>query len=145
MAKLSSEQLEQCWAILQEFAPKSLYWNHYDFSVHTDLTDTDLWKAFLLTPDVKEWLQEERNIMQETELAKLTDGVATSRSVGQAQILSAMDRLTTSNKASTPAGPAFIYSYVPLNSEQRNAPNVRILEEDIFHVDYTPELKFDSP
>lgn len=145
MYPITETELEECWAALKRFAPKSISWNHYDFAIQTEITDVEVWKAFLLHPDVREWIEEERSIMQDTELAKLTSNVSGSKSVGQAQMISAINRLNDANKTNNATGPAFIYSYVPLTIDQQNAPNVHILSEDIFFVPPTTTKSLDTP
>ena len=137
MYPITPEELDECWAALKSFAPKSISWNHYDFAIETEITNVQLWKAFLLNANVREWLEEERALMQDTELAKLTQNVSGSRSVGQAQLISAMNRLNDANKEEAATGPAFIYCYVPLTIDQQHAPNVQTLTEDIFYVGKT--------
>ena len=134
MYPITPEELNDCWKALKSFAPKSISWNHYDFAIETEITNVELWKAFLLNADVREWLDEERALLQDTELAKLTSNVSGSRSVGQAQLISAMGRLNDANKDEATTGPAFIYCYVPLTTDQQHAPNVQMLTEDIFYV-----------
>ena len=134
MYPITEKEINDCWTILKQFAPKSISWNHYDFAIETEITNVELWKAFLLNADVREWLDEERALMQGTELAKLTQNVSGSRSVGQAQLISAMNRLNDANKDDAATGPAFIYCYVPLTIDQQHAPNVQMLTEDIFYV-----------
>jgi hypothetical protein len=119
--------------------------NHYDLAAITGM-DAQIWKTFMMDENVSDWLEEERKIMRSTELAKLTSNISSSRSVGQAQLISALDRLEN-NKTDTGAqGPAFIYTYVPLNAEQKQAPNVQLLQEDIFYVNpvNTPGPKFED-
>jgi hypothetical protein len=53
-----------------------------------------------------------------------------SNSVGKAQLLNAISKYDEDN--STKEGPIFIYTYVPLNSEQEKAPNVFKEKTDIF-------------
>ena len=134
MYPITEKELNECWVVLKSFAPKSISWNHYDFAIETEITNVELWKAFLLNANVREWLDEERALMQDTELAKLTQNVSGSRSVGQAQLISAMNRLNDANKDEAATGPAFIYCYVPLTVDQQHAPNVQMLTEDIFYV-----------
>jgi hypothetical protein len=131
---LDSETFENCWTTIKTLAPQSLSWNHYDLAVKTKINDPQIWKEFLTDENVSEWLEEERKIMQATELAKLTANISSSRSVGQAQLISALDRLQSNKSDQTATGPAFIYTYVPLNNEQKEAPNVQLLQEDIFYV-----------
>lgn len=121
------------------FTPGSVTWNHYDLAKYTEIDDITLWKEFLQNREVIDWLEEERTILQQYELAKLSTNVSNSRSVGQAQLISAMERINNANRDNTNAGPIFIYTYIPLNTEQRQAPNVHELKEDIFYVP-SPEL-----
>lgn len=124
---------EQCWEQLKMFAPKSISWSHYDLAVQTEIESVDTWKEFLLQRDVQEWIEQERVLLQQAELSKLSTEVANSRSVGQAQLISTMQKINEGNKNNKAEGPAFIYCYVPLNTQQEHAPNVKILEEDIFY------------
>lgn len=145
MAHMPEELKQQCWEILIENAPNSISWNHYDLATETEVTSIDLWKTFLLQPDVMEWLDEERSLLQKYELAKLTTNVSSSRSVGQAQLINAVDKINSQNRTNNDNGPIFIYSYIPLNEEQKAAPNVFELKEDIF-LDGNPINIFeDSP
>ena len=130
---MTTEEYEACWEQMKTFAPKSVSWSHYDLARETDINDIELWKEFLFKRDVVDWLTEERTLLQSSELAKLSTDVSKSRSVGQAQLISAMQRIDNANKEETASGPAYIYIYVPLNTEQEHAPNVQILTEDIFH------------
>lgn len=139
---MQEDMIRECWRVLQENAPHSVSWNHYDLAKQTEINDVDVWREFLQRRDVSDWLEKERMLLQKYELAKLSTDVARSRSVGQAQLINAMERINNANKDNAKTGPIFIYTYIPLNAEQKNAPNTIELEEDIFHVD-EPEFKFD--
>ena len=143
---LTEEQKQQCWEIIKNEAPASVTWNHYDLAALTEITDINVWKSFLLDPDVQEWLGEERLILQEYELAKLTQGISTSRSVGQAQLINSMEKLNAQHRNKAATGPIFIYTYAPLNEAQKHAPNVQLLQEDIFldKHDYEPPVTFEG-
>lgn len=140
---MTQEQHEQCWEQLKAYAPKSIAWNHYDLAANTDINDVELWKEFLQTRVVIEWLSEERAMLQQYEQAKLTMNVANSRSTGQAQLIAAMEKVNQANRDAAAQGTAFIYTYIPLNAQQRHAPNVQELTEDIFYV-MPEEFQFDS-
>jgi hypothetical protein len=141
--KLTEEQITQCWETVYATAPKSIAWNHYEFFKETGKFSVDIWRTFLTLPTVEEWFDQERNLLQSTELAKLTTNIK-NNSVGQAQLISAYTRFQNENKQTANTGPIFIYSYVPLNQEQRHAPNTQELKEDIFFVPPT-ELKLSDP
>ena len=136
---MTTELKEQCWAQIKMFAPKSISWSHYDLAVQTEVESVDTWKEFLLQRDVQEWLEQERTLLQQSELSKLSTEVANSRSVGQAQLISTMQKINESNRANKAEGPIFVYCYVPLNTQQKNAPNVEILEEDVFYDKDAPQ------
>ena len=142
---MTTEEYEACWEQMKTFAPKSVSWSHYDLARETDINDIELWKEFLFKRDVVDWLTEERTLLQSSELAKLSTDVSKSRSVGQAQLISAMQRIDNANKEETASGPAYIYTYIPLNTEQEHAPNVQILTEDIFHDKYGFEFGTTAP
>ena len=105
--------------------------NHYDLcEAFPEETTSDDWKAFLSDPEVIDWLRSELSILQEAELKKLIKDVSSSRSVGQAQLMSTLSKLNE-NKVEK-EGPAFIYTYVPLNDQEKSAPNATILDKDVF-------------
>lgn len=139
---MTQNEYDACWEQMKTFAPKSISWSHYDLARETEINDIELWKEFLFKREVVDWLTEERTLLQSSELAKLSTDVSKSRSVGQAQLISAMQRIDKDNREETASGPAYIYTYVPLNAEQTHAPNVQILTEDIFHDNAKPEFEF---
>ena len=141
---LNEETKEDCWSLLKAFAPDSISWNHYDLALNTKINDSDIWKTFLLLPEVMEWLEGERAILQRYELAKLTNNVSNSRSVGQAQLINAVDKINAQNLNKANSGPIFIYTYIPLNAEQKAAPNTFELTEDIFKDDIDRPIIFDD-
>ena len=51
-----------------------------------------------------------------------------SKSVGQAQLINALVKIDEA--AANKTGPVFIYSYVPLNNEQKFAPNIALIQEE---------------
>lgn len=118
------------WEIFQSFGQAALSMTHYDLAAQTELTDPTVWKAFLLDPEVSDWINSEIKVMQNAELNKLIQGVGSSNSVGKAQLMQALSKIN--NETTIKDGPVFIYSYVPLNSEQMQAENIRILTEDPF-------------
>jgi len=126
---MTPEQKEQLWIIYQSFNDEAATMSHWDLAAATDI-DANTWKKFLNETDVIDWVNSELNIVQKTELSKMVRGVNSSRSVGQAQLMSALAKMQGTQE--TREGPTFIYTYVPLNVEQKQAANVRILAEDPF-------------
>jgi hypothetical protein len=106
--------------------------NHYNLAdVAPEYTPQE-WKEFLFDTEVYDWIQSELSVIQSSELNKMLQNISDSHSVGQAQIISALAKLTENKTNKTQEGPIFIYTYVPLNPEQAQAENVSILNKDPF-------------
>ena len=120
---------EQMWLTFKSLGQDALIMSHYDLAEATD-TDSDTWKLFLKEPDVAEWINQEMELIRDSEMKKLVKDISESKSVGQAQLMTALQKL--SEKETTKSGPAFIYCYIPLNAEQKKAPNVLDIGYDPF-------------
>lgn len=128
-------QKAEMWELFKALEAKAIQMNHYDLARVTTQKDVQLWKQFLTDPEVTAYIDQEAQILTQSELRKLASDVSDSRSVGQAQLINAMSKLTDTK--TTKEGPIFIYTYVPLSSSQEKAANVEIATEDVFEV---PEL-----
>jgi len=130
MPVLTSEQLETLWELFKGQGVNAITWNHYELAEKTEENNPDMWKAFLMHPDVISWIQSEVALVQNAELKKMVKGAASTRSVGQAQLINAFTKL---NDNSAPKeGPIFIYTHVPLNANQEHAPNTISLANNPF-------------
>ena len=119
--------------IYESMEPDVFYKNHWELAAISKMPASE-WKQFLLLPPVAEYISQELNILIETKRrAILKDLDKNQRSVGTAQILNALDKVITGDGART--GPVFIYTYVPLNEQEVNAPNVVELQKDPFRVE----------
>ncbi len=127
---MDNETKEQLWEQFMALEARAISMNHYDLARVTSIQDVQLWKKFLTDPEVSAYIEQEASILAQTELRKLAQDVSDSRSVGQAQLINAMSKLTDTK--STKEGPIFIYTYVPLSKNQLQAKNVEIEKEDIF-------------
>lgn len=105
--------------------------NHYELAELTDINDPVQWKNFLLTPETEEWIKSELKLLQTAELNKLLHNINDSNSVGKAQIITALTKLLDDKKTKK-EGPAYIYTYIPLNPQQQHADNVVQLDHDPF-------------
>lgn len=123
-------------AMLEEFKSlgrNALTMNHYDFAEVSKVTeDPQEWKAFLQYEPISEYITEEFNAIQDSELRKLILDINNSSSVGKAQLINALQKQLKEHADDKKTGPAFIYTYVPLNPEERNAENVEVLTDDPF-------------
>ena len=128
---LAPEQKNRLWEAFKQQGVDALSMSHYDLAECTTITDANLWKNFLLEQDVRNYIQTEVELVRAAEANKMIVNVAdNSRSVGQAQLLSTLDKLKQSSN--TKEGPVFIYTYVPLSAEQEQAENVEQLDDDPF-------------
>lgn len=128
---LTSEEKTQLWELFKSLGVNGLTMNHYDLAKNTEVTDPEKWKKFLLEQDVRNYIQTEVEILRTTEFNKMIKNVGDNqRSVGQAQLMSALDKIKQDSNHKE--GPVFIYTYVPLSSEQAQAENVQEAESDPF-------------
>jgi len=124
------ERYQQMWEIFKSLKESALIMNHYDLAENTAIKDSQLWKEFLMDADVSEWRKSEFALLQEAELKKMLQGIGKSNSVGKAQLINVLSKLTETNAIKD--GPVFIYTYVPLSPQQAQADNVIILNKDPF-------------
>ena len=122
---------ERLWLTFKNLGEDALVMSHYDLAKETD-TPSEIWKDFLKEPDVSEWINQEMELIRDSEMKKLVKDINESKSVGQAQLMTALQKL--SDKETTKSGPAFVYCYIPLNAEQKKAENV-------LNIGYDPFLK----
>ena len=117
------------WEIFKTLGQDALVMNHYELEEKTRLPNTT-WKEFLNEPDIADWIRSEITLLRKSELNKMVKDVSSSRSVGQAQLMTTLQKLD--EKSSEKEGPIFVYCYVPLNQDQASATNVLQVEEDPF-------------
>lgn len=127
---MDATQKQELWQQFKALEAKAISMNHYDLARVTSIKDVQLWKQFLTDPEVSAYIDQETQILTQTELRKLASDVSESRSVGQAQLINAMQKLT--DNKTTKEGPVFIYTYVPLSESQMKAPNVQQADHDLF-------------
>ena len=138
---MDEEQKAELWEAFKALEQKAIAMNHYDLARITHIKDVQLWKKFLTDPEVSSYIDQEAQILTQTELRKLTSDVSDSRSVGQAQLINAINKLNDTKL--TKEGPIFIYTYIPLSSNQKQADNVVQLKEDVFLTNTPKEAEED--
>lgn len=130
MKKLTETQINELWTIFKQSGEKAITWSHYDLADKTSINDPEVWKEFLMAPEVEAWIGTELKLIKDSEMKKIVQGAATSRSVGQAQLMTALGKLDDGTQKKE--GPIFIYMHVPLNSQQKHAPNAISLQDNPF-------------
>ena len=118
------------WRIFKSYKEEAITMNHYDFAEETDYSE-DQWLDFLSETDVKEYIDKQLKVIQQAELSKMIKDIGSSNSVGQAQLMNALQKLNE-NKTIKKEGPTFIYTYVPLTDAQKEADNIKEEEIDPF-------------
>ena len=126
--KLTKAQFQECWDIFVELGEEGLYMNHYQLAQATLIEDPLQWKSFLTDPKVVDYVSTEMNIIRTAAINDMVHKAPDSNSVGQSQLINALGKLD--EKSTKKEGPVFIYSYVPLNQEQKYAPNVRTVNAE---------------
>ena len=122
---------ETLFAAFKKHAPDSLKANHYDLPLITGLGVPEDWKTFLMEPKVCDYISQETALLQDAEFRALLFGISNNdTSVGKAQLINAMSNLNSKDRRKE--GTVVIYSYVPLNFQQKKAENVQINPNDIF-------------
>lgn len=127
---LTPDQIRTMWNHFHNLKREALYLSHYDLAEKTKYLTATEWKEFLLLPEVVEHVRVEMEIIRKTAMNELFANAGDSNSVGKAQLMNAIAKYDEDN--SVKEGPIFIYTYVPLNSEQAKAPHTQAERTDIF-------------
>lgn len=126
--KLTHIEYEKCKEIFTALGEYGLSLSHYQLANETEIHDAILWKTFLMDPRTVDYIDSEMNIIRKAAINQMVQNAPTSNSVGQSQLINAITKLD--EKSHKKEGPAFIYSYVPLNDEQKYASNIRRVDTD---------------
>lgn len=144
MTQLTKAQFEECKKQFLELGELALTMNHYQLAMETNIEDPITWKQFLLDPRIADYINSEMNIIRSAGINEIIKQAPNSRSVGQAQLINALVKIdeATTNKD----GPIFIYTYVPLNPEQKFAPNIMEFQENNIGLtqDNSEEIEIDE-
>ena len=128
---LNNTDHKKMWQEFKSMGQSGLYMNHYDLARESQTyNDPHHWKLFLMDPEVGEYISSEMELLQKSELKKILKNIGESNSVGKAQLINVLNKLSEDN--TNKEGPTFIYTYIPLSSEQEQHSNVHKLEQDPF-------------
>ena len=105
----------------------ALYMTHYELAQQTGTSPID-WKQFLMDPRVTAFVAEEIDMLKKSKVALMLKDVETNKNTGQSQLLNALLNQTKGQERKE--GPVFIYTQVPLNTEEQHAENVVILNDN---------------
>ena len=120
--KFTNPEMIELQEAFNELLPDSLTMNQYELAEAT-LLPAESWSAFLRDGQVSKAIDAELQLVIKSNQAKLVSNAADNdRSVGAAQMLNAMAKIDSGDKAESNF---FIYSYVPPTSNETQAPFVR--------------------
>ena len=108
----------------------ALYKDHYELAAETSYSALE-WRTFLSDSRIADWFQQETIFIQQAKYRKLLQDLSSNtKSTGLPQL---MNSLQNSINAATPKdnGPIFVYTYVPLNDEEKHAPNVKTVDKNL--------------
>lgn len=142
MQQLTEFQFEECKKQFTELGERALYLNHYQLAAETHIRDAIIWKTFLTDPRIADYISSEMNLIRNASINEIIHKAPNSKSVGQAQLINALVKID--EMAVNKNGPVFIYSYVPLNEEQKFAPNVALVESDQVKIPEEEEITLDG-
>ena len=120
--------LNTCRLAFSELPPdQSLFMSHYELAAATEVCTPETWKRFLTHPTVAEWIAEEVEALRKVQMRKVIKNAADNeRSVGAAQMMTALAKVSENTQSKE--GNILIYSYVPLNDREQEAPNTHVLQ-----------------
>ena len=142
MEQLTEFQFNECKKQFTELGEKALYLNHYQLAVETHIKDAIIWKIFLTDPRIADYISSEMNLIRNASINEIIHKAPNSKSVGQAQFINALVKIDEA--AANKTGPVFIYSYVPLNEEQKYAPNIALMSYEQAKENETEEINLDG-
>lgn len=130
------KQLDDMRELYERLGSDAFKYTHYELAENIGRYTALEWKDFLTTPEIVDWIRSEQLIIAQSELQKIIANISDSKSVAKAQAITAIQKILEQNK--TKEGAVFIYTYVPLDENQAQAPNVREETKDIFMGEITP-------
>lgn len=133
--RLSSPNLIECLEEFEKLVPEDrLSMSVYDLAEFTDIKDYTRWIEFMKEPAVAEAIDEELNLYIDAQKRKLIQTTTIDdKSVGKAQLITALTKANEGGAGT--GGNLFVYSYIPLNENEKKRPNVVELDLDIMDTD----------
>lgn len=115
--------------IFESQYPKALEWNHYEmWNFAGRIYAPDDWKQFRLDSRVCSWYNAEMSMLIETRTFKLLAKLGDTKSPADVSALTQMLNQRKEENSGKVVKPTMIYCFIPLNTNERRAPNVRLLE-----------------
>lgn len=133
MMDIEFDKNELLFAEMQESWNKvddAFFKDHYELSKITGY-DALEWRKFYSHPKVVDWMAQELMMLQNAKLRTLMrDLDGNTRSTGLPQLINTLATQTEKASKKNTDGPIFIYTYIPLNEQEKHSPNVQNKESD---------------
>lgn len=113
--------------LFNQIGQEALFMTHYELAERSGESPIT-WKHFLMDPRVGAFISEEMDMLKRSKVALMLKDVDTNKNTGQAQLLNTL--LNQTKETNKKEGPVFIYTQIPLNSEEQYAGNTRIYHEN---------------
>ena len=113
--------------LFNQIGQEALFMTHYELAERSGESPIT-WKHFLMDPRVGAFISEEMDMLKRSKVALMLKDVDTNKNTGQAQLLNTL--LNQTRGTDKKEGPVFIYTQIPLNSEEQYAENTRIYHEN---------------
>lgn len=102
--------------------------SYYELYNRIGLFTADNWKEFLKDKRVQKWYSDELDLQLNTQLHKLAAIAGENKSTATQQALSAILKYKGENKQQEDSTETFIYALIPVNENEKNLENVKILK-----------------
>lgn len=123
------------WNTLESKGYNPYIMTHHELAAASKFTTED-WKEFLTNDLVVAEIKKDLLAVQKVQFNKLVYNLDDNqRSTGTPAIMAQLMKNINETDDKRDSGPRYIYCHVPLNNEEKNAPNVIELEENPFIVD----------
>ena len=119
--RADEEMFTELQDLMNGIGQSALYMSHYELAEQTGMSPIS-WKKFLLDPRVAAFISEEMDLLKRAKVSTMLSTVDTNKNTGQAQLLNTL--LNQTKNTNRKEGPVFIYTHIPLNSQEEHAPNV---------------------
>lgn len=121
----NEKEFETLQKLFNGIGEQALYMNHYQLAEQTGESPI-AWKRFLMDQRVATLINEELELIKKSKVAVMLSQVDTNKNTGQAQLLNTL--LNQTKATDRKEGPVFIYTMVPLNTQEQGAKDVKIYE-----------------
>lgn len=119
--------------LFESLGQDALYMNHYELSANLPDYNKDKWLEYLQDHRVVKKIKTEKEQVTDVQMRKLLRNISTKdNAIGKAQILTALHRINEGHDTKK-EGPPCIYMYVPLNEQEKGAPDTVLLDSDPFN------------